>query len=83
LDASSRRAVVRERIAAGVLPARPCAEVWGGRGTDTKCAACEKMIGASGYEFECRAESGQVFTVCQPCLYVWDALTRETEQMVG
>jgi len=83
LDANSRHALVRERITAGLLTATPCGEVWGGKGTGSKCAGCENVIVVPEYEFECHGDGGPVFTVCRPCLYIWDSLTRETERMVG
>ena len=83
MDPSSRRTLVRERIAAGVLPATPCAEVWGGRGTGSTCAGCDRTISAPEFEFECHDEARCVFTVCRPCLYIWDSLIRAAERLVG
>jgi hypothetical protein len=70
---------VRSKIAAGILAGSPCAEVWGGRGTGSTCGACDALITAPAFEYECRSDGGLVFWLCQRCLYVWDAVIRAAE----
>ena len=50
--ASALRQQARDAIAAGRLPARSPAGVWGGPGTGKTCAVCGRVIGGDGLGFE-------------------------------
>lgn len=82
MELSIREAAVRAKIALGTLARVPCAEVWGGRGTGVPCAACEAVITAPAFEYECCADDRDRFWLCQPCLYVWDAIIRESNDLI-
>ena len=75
VDAGSRQSLVSERIKAGELPSTPA-----GRGTRSRCAACDDVISAPDFEYECRSADA-VWVMCQPCLYAWDAVVREAERV--
>lgn len=80
MEQPSREVTVRAKIATGILATGPCAEVWGGTATGVSCAACDTVINAPAFEYECRSDDGDTFWLCQPCLFVWDAVIRDSDR---
>ena len=76
--------VIRERIAAGVLPPPDNGKgaVWAGHGSGRTCDGCEKPIPAS--EVECEAEvSGRSLRFHRACLIAWQAQARTAPPAIG
>lgn len=76
MEPAARLATIRQLVSRGVLPT-VFAQLWGGPGTGTACAACGVTIVRPKYEFECVAANGVVIHLCQPCIAAWDAARRD------
>ena len=76
--------VIRNRIAAGLLPAPDIGKdaVWAGHGNGRMCDGCEKPIPSS--EVECEAEaSGRTLRFHRACLIGWQAQARTAPPAIG
>lgn len=64
------RALARERIAKGELPAKPALRMWGGDGTGRLCSLCREQVQPGQIEFE--VESGRYSLIFHmTCQSVW------------
>ena len=80
MDSQDRVALVREKIGNGSLPPTPCVTLWGGPGTRAACAACERPIVPPALEFECHAEDGRVYILCQECFTIWASVVGRRDE---
>ena len=81
----------REAIAAGRLPNRPAAQMWGGPGLGEVCAVCEAPVTTQemGFELEFDPDRTQADGRSAPaqmhirCFAAWEFERRETSQPAG
>lgn len=74
---SDFESVIRDKIAAGVLPRQDCRMTWYGPGTGGICVACDRLIGRDQVEVECDLGVGGVIRLHQRCHDHWTRQWRE------
>jgi hypothetical protein len=82
LGETALRALARERIASGLLPAEPPARMWGGPGTGKLCSLCARPISREEIEYEVDAEMQQGvrnFRFHLVCQSAWQLTTQSFE----
>jgi hypothetical protein len=70
-DMAEVSAVVRQKIAAGLLPTDKPMKVWVGKGTGLMCDACDLPVTPADIEYETDLPGGRTLRFHQPCLAVW------------
>lgn len=74
---SDLESVIRDKIAAGVLPKQDCRMTWYGPGSGGICVACDRPIRRDEVEVECDLRAGGVIRLHQPCYECWTRQWRE------
>lgn len=69
--------LLRQKIAAGLLPCGPCQVVWAGPGAGRPCAVCDRAVGAEETEYECDQADCSVIYFHYECYARWDAACRQ------
>jgi hypothetical protein len=64
-------AVVRHKIATGVLPTATPTKVWVGKGMGRLCDACDLTVTSADIEYETDLPCGRTLRFHQPCFTVW------------
>jgi hypothetical protein len=72
LDPEAITATVRQKLAAGVLPAEECVRTWFGPGLGSRCDACERPIRKDQFECECDMANGTSIRFHRECFRIWD-----------
>jgi hypothetical protein len=70
-DMAEVSAIVRHRIAAGILPTDKPKKMWVGKGTGKSCDACDLVVTPADVEYETDFTDGRTVRFHQPCLAVW------------
>jgi hypothetical protein len=70
-DMAEVSAVVRQKIAAGILPNETPVKVWVGKGMGKPCDACGTTVTSADIEYETDQPDGRTLRFHQPCLAVW------------
>jgi hypothetical protein len=61
---------IRDKITRGMLPRKPPAKIWAGRGHGEVCAGCDQPIGPEQVAYE--IENGHVFRMHIDCAALWE-----------
>jgi hypothetical protein len=65
------RAIIRLKVAAGILPKDAPVRMWAGYGTGKVCAACALSTTMKDIEYEVDMANRQTFVFHQSCLTLW------------
>ena len=64
-------AVIRAKIATGLLPGEAPSRMWAGPGSNNTCDACDQPITADQQEYECQPPGSRTIRVHWECLEAW------------
>ena len=64
-------AVIRRKVATGLLPKHAPVKVWAGYGSGKKCDACELPTSTAGIEYEVDMADHRTFLFHEDCLTAW------------
>jgi hypothetical protein len=73
MDEPEVHALIRAKLHAGLLPRRPPARIWSGRGTGARCAGCDQPIVAADVEIEIEVPPGSPLFFHRRCEAAWSA----------
>ena len=72
MTTEQRRDAVIAGLCAGTLPREQPLRVWGGVGTDVKCALCGDQTRPRDVEYEIEFASGASVTFHDQCYAIWN-----------
>jgi hypothetical protein len=64
-------AIIRRKVAAGLLPKDAPVKVWAGYGSGKKCDACDLPTSQADLEYEIDMADRRIFLFHQACLALW------------
>jgi hypothetical protein len=70
-DRGDLTAIIRLKVATGVLPMEAPVKMFAGYGTGMVCVACDLSTTKADIEYEVDMADGRTFSFHQPCLALW------------
>jgi hypothetical protein len=65
------RAIIHQKVAAGVLPKDTPVRMWAGYGTGKVCDACDLSTKKKDVEYDVDMADGRTFSFHQLCITLW------------
>ena len=77
MDSNVLLSLIREKLADGRLPYNSIPRVWGGKGNNEICSACDEKILPEGFVMEGIGEAMKAVQFHVRCFHVWDTERRD------
>ena len=72
MESQAIRLLIREKLADGRLPQNSIPRVWGGRGNNEMCLACDLTVTKDEFVMEGVGEAMKAVQFHVKCFYYWD-----------